>query len=364
MSDTATGTIYNFSAGPAILPKDVLKQAQDELLDYGGSGISILESSHRSAEYVAVHEEARDNLRELLKVPDDYAILFLQGGATGQFAMAPMNLMRAGDHADYTLSGSWAKKAIGEAKAIADVAVIADTNEARPCRVPTPDELVYSEDSAYVHITSNETISGAQWKSFPDTPTPLVADMSSDILSRPLDVSQFGLIYAGAQKNLGPSGVTVVIIHQSLAESGRDDIPKIFQYRTHIEADSMYNTPPCFAVYLVMLTTRWLKERGGVEAMEKINEEKAAKLYDAIDATEFYRGAADPAHRSTMNVTFNLPSEDLEKQFAKESDAAGFKNLKGHRSVGGLRASIYNAFPSEGVDALIEFMREFERKNG
>jgi len=357
-------TIYNFSAGPAVLPKDVLKQAQAEMLDYAGSGMSVMEMSHRGDEYIAIQAEAEKNLRELLGISDNYHVLFLQGGATTEFALVPMNLLHAGQSADYTLSGAWAKKAVEEAKVFGKVNVIADTNAARPCRVPTPAELKETAGAAYVHITSNETISGAQWKSFPKTTAPLVADMSSDIASRTLDVNNFGVIYAGAQKNLGPSGVTVVIIRKDLSEGARKDIPSIFRYQTHAEAESMLNTPPCYSIYLLMLVTRWLKNQGGVAAMQKINDEKAAKLYAAIDGTEFYRGAADPAHRSTMNVTFNLPTEDLEKKFAKEADAAGLKQLKGHRSVGGLRASIYNAFPAEGVDALIAFMQEFEKKNG
>jgi len=357
-------TIYNFSAGPAVLPKDVLKQAQAEMLDYAGSGMSVMEMSHRGDEYIAIQAEAEKNLRELLGISDNYHVLFLQGGATTEFALVPMNLLHAGQSADYTLSGAWAKKAVEEAKVFGKVNVIADTNAARPCRVPTPAELKETAGAAYVHITSNETISGAQWKSFPKTTAPLVADMSSDIASRTLDVNNFGVIYAGAQKNLGPSGVTVVIIRKDLSEGARKDIPSIFRYQTHAEAESMLNTPPCYSIYLLMLVTRWLKNQGGVAAMQKINDEKAAKLYAAIDGTEFYRGAADPAHRSTMNVTFNLPTEDLEKKFAKEADTAGLKQLKGHRSVGGLRASIYNAFPAEGVDALIAFMQEFEKKNG
>lgn len=357
-------SIYNFSAGPAVLPKDVLKQAQAEMLDYQGSGMSVMEMSHRGDEYIAIQAEAEKNLRVLLGVPDSYHVLFLQGGATAEFALVPMNLLQAGQTADYTLSGAWAKKAIDEAKMIGKVNVIADTNSARPCRVPTPAELKETPGAAYVHLTSNETISGAQWKTFPSTGAPLVADMSSDICSRVIDVSRFGVIYAGAQKNLGPSGVTVVIIRKDLTEGARKDIPSIFRYQTHAEAESMLNTPPCYSIYLLMLVTRWLQKQGGIAAMQKVNEAKAAKLYAAIDATDFYRGAADPTHRSTMNVTFNLPSEELEKKFAKEADAAGLKQLKGHRSVGGLRASIYNAFPPEGVDALIAFMREFEKKNG
>ena len=357
-------TVYNFSAGPAIMPKDVLTQAQAEMLDYAGSGMSVMEMSHRGDEYIAIQAEAEKNLRTLLGISDNYHVLFLQGGATTQFALVPMNLLHPGHAADYTVSGAWAKKAVDEARKLGAVNVVADTDKARPCRVPTPADTNESPGATYVHITSNETISGAQWKSFPKTAAPLVADMSSDIASRVFDVNQFGVIYAGAQKNLGPSGVTAVIIRKDLAEGARQDIPSIFRYQTHAEAESMLNTPPCYSVYLLMLVTRWLMKQGGVAGIQKINEAKAAKLYAAIDGTDFYRGAADPAHRSTMNVTFNLPSEELEKKFAKEADAAGLKQLKGHRSVGGLRASIYNAFPAEGVDALVAFMKDFEKKNG
>ncbi|MCH7959452.1 MAG: 3-phosphoserine/phosphohydroxythreonine transaminase [Candidatus Hydrogenedentes bacterium] len=356
--------IYNFNAGPAILPKAVLAQARDEMLDYGGSGISILESSHRGKEYIAVQEEAGRNLRALLGISDDYAVLFLQGGASHQFAMVPMNLLGEGQVADYAHSGAWAKKAIAEAKRIGAVHIAADCADDRPARVPDPDALDCSTDAAYLHITSNETISGAQWKRFPQTDAPLVADMSSDILSRAIDVSQFGIIYAGAQKNLGPSGVTIVIIRKDLAERVSDSVPAILQYATHIKNDSMFNTPPCFSVYLVMLVTRWLEAQGGVGAMQAINEEKAAKLYGAIDATEFYTGTAAPECRSTMNVTFRLPSEELEAAFVKAATQQGMQGLKGHRSVGGIRASIYNAFPATGVDTLTGFMRDFEQKNG
>ncbi len=356
--------IFNFNAGPAVLPREVLEQAQGELLDCAGAGISVLEMSHRSPEFIAIQEEAEANLRALLSIPDDYAVLFLQGGASQQFAMVPLNLLHEGQCADYTHSGAWAKKAIMEAKRIGNINVIADTNDDRPARVPDPGRLQPTPGAAYLHITSNETISGAQWKSFPESEAPLVADMSSDILSREIDVTRFGIVYAGAQKNLGPSGVTVVIIRKDLAQAAPDDIPAIFRYQTHIDAGSMYNTPPCFGVYLLMLVTRWIEKRGGASAVQRINDEKAAKLYAAIDATDFYTGAAAREHRSTMNVTFNLPSEDLEKRFASEAAAAGLIGLKGHRSVGGLRASIYNAFPPEGVDALIAFMQDFEGQNG
>jgi len=356
--------VYNFSAGPAILPHDVLVEAQAELLDYAGTGISILESSHRSPEYIAIHDEAVANLSELMGITDDYAVLFVQGGASQQFAQVPMNLLPSGQSADYTNSGSWAKKAIAEAKRLGSVNVIADTNDTRPTCVPDPDSLEITPDAAYVHVTSNETISGAQWKRFPECDAPLVADMSSDILSRAIDVTPFGLIFAGAQKNLGPSGLTVVVVRKDLAEAAPENIPAIFRYQTQIDAGSMYNTPPCFGVYLFMLVTRWLKGLGGVAAVENMNDEKAGRLYAAIDGTDFYRGAAAVEHRSAMNVTFNLPDEALEKRFAAESADVGLKGLKGHRSVGGLRASIYNAFPAEGVDALVAFMADFEKQNG
>lgn len=355
--------VFNFSAGPAVLPKAVLEEAQRDLLDISNSGISVLESSHRSKEYMAIQEEAEANMRALLNVPENYSILFLQGGASQQFAMIPMNLRAQGQSADYTNSGAWGKKAIAEAKRTGAINVIADTGADRPCAVPTPGDLNETDGSAYLHITSNETISGAQWKTFPNTTAPLVADMSSDILSRPIDVSNFGIIYAGAQKNMGPSGVTMVIVRNDLAEQAPDDIPAILRYQTHIDNGSMFNTPPCFSVYLLMLVTRWLKAQGGVAGMEAINIAKAGKLYDAIDATDFYSGAAHVDHRSLMNVTFNLPTPELEAQFAKEADAANLKGLKGHRSVGGLRASIYNAFPAAGVDTLVGFMQDFEKNN-
>ncbi|MEX2016028.1 MAG: 3-phosphoserine/phosphohydroxythreonine transaminase [Candidatus Hydrogenedentales bacterium] len=356
--------VYNFSAGPAILPRAVLEEAQKDLVDYQGTGMSIMEMSHRGGAYEAVHDEALANLRELLEAPDEYAILFLQGGASHQFAMAPMNLLPSGKAADYTLSGAWAKKAVDEARKVGKINIVADTDKARPTRVPAPEELRLDATAAYVHITSNETISGAQWPVFPKIDAPLVADMSSDILSRRFDVSQFGLIYAGAQKNLGPSGVTIVVIRKDLAEKGAKDLPAILQYRTAIENNSLYNTPPTFAIYLAMLVTRWMRNEGGVAAIEKRNQLKAGRLYEAIDATDFYRGAADPKYRSLMNVTFNLPTPELEAQFAKQAEKEGLSGLKGHRSVGGLRASIYNAFPEKGVEALVAFMREFERKNG
>jgi phosphoserine aminotransferase len=357
------GRAFNFGAGPAVLPVEVLEQAQKELLDFNGSGMSILESSHRGKQYEAVHAEAIANVRQLLKLPDDYAVLFLQGGASLQFAMVPMNLLGPGQVADYTNSGAWASKAIKEAKLVGKVNVAADCGKELPTRVPREGELKLTPGAAYVHITSNETISGAQWKAFPKTEAPLVADMSSDILSRPFDATQFGLIYAGAQKNLGPSGVTLVAIRKELAARAPANLATMLKYSTHIEEDSLYNTPSCFGVYILALVTRWIL-KVGLDNLCRQNVEKAAKLYAAIDATGFYRGTAVRECRSDMNVTFRLPSEPLEESFLKEASKQGMIGLKGHRSVGGIRASIYNAFPPAGVDALIALMKDFEKRNG
>ena len=355
---------YNFSAGPAGLPTEVLEEAQRELLDYKGSGVSIMESSHRGKEYKAVQEEAEANIRTLMGLDDDYAVLFLQGGATGQFAMVPMNLLGAGKTADYVNTGAWAKKAIKEAKVLGNAHIAADTSESTPACMPELGDLDLTPGAAYLHITSNETIAGTQWKTFPTAEAPLVADMSSDILSRSLNAKDFGLIYAGAQKNLGPAGVTLVIMLRDLADKVGDHVPTIYRYKMHMENDSMYNTPPCFPIYILMLVTRWLLAKGGIAGVEEGNRAKADKLYQAIDATEFYRGTAAVAYRSDMNVTFRLPSEDLEAQFVKEATAQSMQALKGHRSVGGIRASIYNSFPAEGVDALVSFMKDFEQKHG
>ncbi|MBU1910421.1 MAG: 3-phosphoserine/phosphohydroxythreonine transaminase [Verrucomicrobia bacterium] len=356
--------VCNFNPGPAVLPLEVLQEAQAELLDFKGTGMSILESSHRGKEYMAVQQEAVDNLRKLLGIPDEYAVLFLQGGASGQFAMVPMNLLGEGQSADYTNSGAWASKAIKEAKLFGKVNVIADTAKDIPTRLPAPGSLKPTPGAAYLHLTSNETIAGTQWKSFPKISVPLVADMSSDFLSRSFDIKPFGLIYAGAQKNLGPAGVTLVIMRKELAERVSEKVPVIFRYKTHIEENSLYNTPPCFAIYIVTLVTRWILKMGGLDVMARRNVEKAAKVYSLIDASSFYRGTAVKEFRSDMNITFRLPSEPLEEAFIKEASAQKLKGLKGHRSVGGIRASIYNAFPPENVDTLVAFMKEFERKNG
>jgi phosphoserine aminotransferase len=325
--------------------------------------MSIMEHSHRGKEYDAVHHEALDNCRKLFNLNEDYAVLLLQGGASGQFAMVPLNLLGPGQIADYVNSGTWAGKALKEARAIGSVNVAADTGKEIPCRMPRNDELKLTKGAAYVHITSNETIAGTQWKTFPVTEAPLVADMSSDILSRPFDIKQFGLIYAGAQKNLGPAGMALVILRRDLAERVPPKVPIFFQYKTHLEENSLYNTPPSFSVYLLMLVTRWI-QKVGLETLYRRNVEKAAKIYRTIDASRFYSGTAVKECRSDMNVTFRLPSEELEEKFVKEASKQDMKGLKGHRSVGGIRASIYNAFPLEGVDALVEFMRDFERQNG
>lgn len=356
--------VYNFGAGPAVLPVEVLEQAQQELLDYQGSGMSILESSHRGKEFDAVHGEAIANIKKLLGVDEEYVVLFLQGGASMQFAMVPMNLRGPGQSADYIHSGYWAGKAIKEAKLLGQVAVIADTSKELPARIPGLQELKCTPGAAYVHLTSNETIAGSQWKIFPKTEAPLVADMSSDILSRPFDARQFGLIYAGAQKNLGPSGLVLVVVRKDLIERVHENVPTIFRYRTHSEENSLYNTPPCFSIYVLLLVTRWI-QKIGLSTLHRRNVEKAAKIYAAIDGSGgFYRGTAVRESRSDMNITFRLPSEAQEDTFVKEASRLGMKGLKGHRSVGGIRASIYNAFPPEGVDALVAFMQEYRKKNG
>jgi phosphoserine aminotransferase len=365
MATTTATRIHNFSAGPAILPVEVLEQAQRDLMSLPGVGMSILEISHRSAAFDEVIDGCEADLRALGSIPDNYRVLFLQGGASLQFSMVPMNLLPPGGSADYVVTGVWAEKAVKEAKRAGTVNIAASTAAEKHTRIPRADELTLDPNAAYVHITTNNTIYGTQWRDVPETGTvPLVADTSSDMYSRPLDISKYGLIYAGAQKNLGPSGVTLVIIREDLLARTPASLPTMLQYPVHVENKSMYNTPPVFGVYIMRLVLQWLIKAGGLQAIEKVNERKAATLYAEIDRTGFYRGHAVPDSRSRMNVTFRLPSEELEKKFVKESTAAGLDGLKGHRSVGGLRASIYNAFPQAGVDALVEFMQEFERKNG
>lgn len=356
--------VFNFGAGPSVLPLEVLEEALRELIDFKGSGMSIMEHSHRGKEYDAVHAEAVANFTKLFGLTDDYAVLFLQGGASGQFAMIPMNLLGEGQVADYIHTGAWASKAIKEAQIVGKVNIAADTSKAVPARMPAQSELNLTPGAAYVHMTTNETIAGTQWKVMPRAAAPLVADMSSDILSRPIDIRQFGLIYAGAQKNLGPSGVALVIIRKDLAGRAPAKVPLFYRYKTHLEENSLYNTPPTFGIYLMMLFSRWTLKIG-LENLFRRNVEKAAKIYNAIDASGgFYRGTAAKENRSDMNVTFRLPTEALEEMFVKEASALKMKGLKGHRSVGGVRASIYNAFPPEGVDALVDFMKEFAGKNG
>jgi len=355
--------VYNFSAGPAVMPLEALQEAQADLVDYKGSGMSIMEMSHRGKEYDAVHNEAIANIKELMGLGDEYAVLFLQGGASLQFAMLPMNFLGEGQTADYVNAGSWGSAAVKQARLIGNVNIAADCQKDIPTRMPDADEMKWTPGAAYSHITTNETISGAQFKSIPETGSPLVGDMSSDILSRPIDYSKFAMIYAGAQKNLGPSGVALVVIRKEFAEKGSISLPTMFRYQTHIENNSLYNTPPCFSIYMLCLTTRWLKKIG-LQNIFTINRNKAQLIYDAIDASGFYRGTAKKAFRSDMNVTFRLPTEELETLFIKQASEAGMKQLKGHRSVGGIRASIYNAFPVAGVKALVDFMKDFEKRNG
>lgn len=357
--------IFNFSAGPAVLPLPVLEEAQRDLVALPGVGMSVMEISHRSKTFDEIHGRAESGLRELMGLPDNYHVLFLQGGASLQFSMIPMNLLPKGGSADYILTGSWGKKAIKEAKREGAVNIAATTADGGFTRVPAQDELSLDANAAYVHFTSNETIEGVEFKHEPETgDVPLICDASSDILSRPIPVEKYALIYAGAQKNMGPSGVTLVIIRDDLLARIPDGMHTMLDYRTHIQNNSLYNTPNTFGIYIIDLVCKWLKGKGGLEGMLHENEAKAGLLYDAIDATEFYRGHADVDARSLMNITFRLPSEELEKKFASEATAAGLDGLKGHRSVGGIRASIYNAFPQEGVAALVQFMKEFESKNG
>jgi len=357
--------IFNFSAGPAMLPEAVLQQAREEMLDWQGSGMSVMEMSHRGKEFMSIASQAEADLRELLAVPDNYKVLFLQGGASSQFGMVPMNLTRDNRRVDYINTGSWSKKAIAEAKRFCEVKLAASTEESKFTRTPSQEQLALSGDAAYVHYTPNETIQGVEFPYIPDTGTvPLVADFSSTLLSRPLDVSRYGIIYAGAQKNIGPAGLTLVIIREDLIGDSVDGTPVMFQYRTHAEAGSMYNTPPTYAWYLAGLVFQWLKGNGGLTAMAEVNERKARALYAAIDGSDFYANPVQLDSRSWMNVPFTLADAALDARFLEEAGAAGLKTLKGHRSVGGMRASIYNAMPEAGVATLIDFMADFERRNG
>jgi phosphoserine aminotransferase len=359
--------IFNFSAGPAVLPEPVLKQAQRDLFALPGVGMSVLEISHRSAAFEQIIAEAEADLRKLVGIPDNYKVLFLQGGASLQFTMIPMNLLPKGASADYVLTGSWGQGAIKEAKKLGTVREAATTADTNFNRLPNADEINLDPNAAYVHYTSNETIFGVEFQEDMNFGgAPLVCDMSSDFISRPIDVSKYGLIYAGAQKNAGPAGATIVIIREDLLERVPENLPATLDYKNLAKNGSMYNTPPCFAIYICGLVFKWaLNDIGGLEKVQAMNQEKAAILYKAIDASDnYYRGHAEADCRSLMNVTFRLPSEDLEKKFIKEATAAGLDGLKGHRSVGGLRASIYNAFPKAGVEKLVEFMADFQKNNG
>lgn len=356
-----TRRIWNFSAGPAVLPDTVLEEARENLLSLGNTGIGICEHSHRGKPFMAVAAEAEALCREIAGIPDDYAVLFLQGGASLQFSMVPMNFLAPDRTADYLVTGSWAEKALKEAKSCGKTHIACSSKDANFNYIP--DSCSFSDNPVYVHFTSNNTIFGTQFRTEPaNIPASafLVCDASSDIFSRPIDVSKYGLIYAGAQKNLGPSGVTLVIVRKSLVEAGNKNLATMLQYRTHAENESMYNTPPTFGIYLMMLVFRWIKAQGGLAAMEARNKAKAAKLYEYLHQSSLFRATARPDSGSLMNVTFVTGNEDIDNAFVKSAEAKGFSGLKGHRSVGGMRASIYNAFPPEGVDALVQFMKDFE----
>ena len=359
---------YNFSAGPAVLPLEVLQEAQKELVDYKGTGMSVMEMSHRGKDYDAIHQEAVATFKELCGLGDDWSVVFIQGGASMQFAMIPMNFLGAGQTADYVNSGTWGNKALKEAKKVAalrgaTVNIAADCQKDIPTRQPT--EFSWTKGAAYAHICTNETISGAEMKTIPDVEAPLIGDMSADILSCERDYSKFSMFYAGAQKNLGPSGMAVVAIRNDFAEKGPESLPTMLQYRTYTKENSLYNTPPTWGIYIFGETMKWVK-RTGKENLFRLNAEKAKKIYDAIDSSEFWMPTAVKEFRSNMNVTWRIKGgdEELEKKFIAEAKEAGMSSLKGHRSVGGLRASIYNAFPMSGVDALVAFMKDFEKRNG
>lgn len=356
--------VYNFSAGPSVLPEQVLEKAAAQMLDYEGSGMCVMEMSHRSKEYEAIINRTEELLRELMVIPQNYKVLFLQGGASSQFAMVPLNLMTKNKKMDIVLTGQWAKKAASEAKKFGTVNVVASSADQTFSYIPKLDPSTFSKDADYFHITSNNTIYGTRYNQLPDTgKIPLVSDMSSCILSEAVDVSRFGVIYAGAQKNMGPAGLTVVIIRDDLVGQVDESVPTMFNYQTHADNGSMYNTPPTYSIYICMLVLEWLKGLGGIPAIEKINREKAGMLYEYLDTSSLFRGTVVPEDRSIMNIPFITGNEELDAKFIKEAKAAGFVNLKGHRTVGGMRASIYNAMPVEGVQKLIAFMKQFEIDN-
>ncbi len=358
------GRVYNFSAGPAVLPEEVLQEASEELLNYNNAGMSVMEMSHRSSTYQAIIDEAEQDLRELMNIPDNYRVLFLQGGASLQFAMLPMNLMK-NKVADYIITGNWAKKAYQEASRFGKVNVIASSADKNFTYIPDCSDLPISQDADYVHICENNTIYGTKFKSLPNTKGKvLVADISSCILSEPVDVSKYGVLYGGAQKNVGPAGVTIVIIREDLiSDDCLADTPTMLKYKTHADAGSMYNTPPTYGIYICGKVFKWLKKLGGLEAMKELNEKKAKILYDYLDESKLFKGTVDKKDRSLMNVPFVTGDSELDAKFIKEAKEAGLENLKGHRTVGGMRASIYNAMPIQGVEALVEFMKDFEAKN-
>jgi phosphoserine aminotransferase len=356
--------VYNFSAGPAVLPEEVLKKAASEMLDYKGSGMSVMEISHRGKEFTAIIEKAEANLREILNIPGSYKVLFMQGGASLQFAMVPLNLIGKNKKADYVHTGEWSKKAIAEAKRFLQVNIVASSEKENFSCIPKLDPVSFSKDADYFYIVSNNTIEGTAYKHFPDTGNvPLVADMSSNILSEPLDVSKFGLIFAGAQKNIGPAGVTIAIIRDDLIGKASASVPTLLNYKTYAENVSLYNTPPTYAIYIAGLVFEWTKSVGGLAAMKRRNEEKAKILYDYLDRSKLFKSPVKKEDRSLMNIPFSAGNEALETKFIEEASKRGLKTLKGHRSVGGMRASIYNAMPIEGLRALVQFMEEFESKN-
>ena len=353
--------VYNFSAGPSVLPESVLKTAAEEMLDYRGTGTSVMEMSHRSPAFKDIIDSAEALLRELMGIPEEYAVLFLQGGASSQFAMVPLNLMNGSHKADYVNTGAWSKKAIAEAKRYGTVNVVASSEGKTFTYIPELTRDMFDPEADYVHITSNNTIYGTKYAQLPETgDVPLVADMSSNILSQVYDISKFGCIYAGAQKNIAPAGVTVVIIRNDLIGKALDITPTMFNYKTHSENGSLFNTPPCYSIYIAKMVFEWLKELGGIPAIQAINQEKAALIYDFLDSSPLFKATVEPRDRSIMNIPFVLPTAELDAEFIKGATARGMINLKGHRSVGGMRASIYNAMPREGVVTLVEYMKEFE----
>lgn len=357
--------VYNFSAGPSMLPEAVLKKAASEMLDYEGSGQSVMEMSHRSKVYDSIIKEAEKLLREVMQIPDNYKVLFLQGGASSQFAMIPLNLMNKNKKADYILTGQWATKAYKEAARYGDAVAVASSKDKTFSYIPKLDKSMFRPDADYVHICMNNTIYGTVYHELPDTgDVPLVADISSCILSKPIDVTKFGVLYAGAQKNMAPAGLTVVIIREDLIGNAQDITPTMFNYKTHADADSMFNTPPCYTIYIAKLVLEWIKnEIGGLEKMQEINEKKAAILYNYLDSSKMFKGTVVPEDRSLMNIPFVTGNEELDAKFVKAATEAGFVNIKGHRTVGGMRASVYNAMPIEGVEKLVAFMKDFEEKN-